>query len=489
MAAMNQSICSGVVVVWTCALAGSAGAQTVEQMWAERCASCHGDKAQGTSAPTLLTKEKRDLALVRPFFESIMNGREGLDDHAFGQGDKALSDKQAYALTVRIREMQEAARFDAGEYLKPVNGVYHSQRHDFRMETVIKEGLSTPWAIEFLSDGRLLITNKNGKLMVARGEKLTTVEGTPAVIDDGQGGLLDTALHPEFEQNGWVYLSFQFGEAKKRGMTKIVRGRLKGEGNSLRWVDEQTIYEAKAEHYMPAGGVHFGCRIAFQKHPDGKWCVYFTHGERGRAELAQDVSRPNGKVHRLYDDGTVPADNPFVDDPRAYPSIWSFGHRNPQGLTFDLDGNLWDTEHGPRGGDELNRVERGRNYGWPLVSFGINYDGTPFRNPWPELNTASVADKDIAMPTFIWLPSIAACGLDVSTGGTFPEWKGDLLAGGLAGMTLQRVRVRDGKVVEVEEVLKNIGRVRDVRVAPDGTVFLVINQPDIVVRLVNTSGT
>ncbi|MCC6969153.1 MAG: PQQ-dependent sugar dehydrogenase [Phycisphaerales bacterium] len=482
---MNHTLRSGALA---CSLlvAAHAAAQNVDALWTGSCASCHGDKAQGKTAASLLTKEKRDLSLLRPFFDTIKNGAPGVENHAFAAGASALDDKQLWALVAYIREQQENARYNAGEVAKAKDGVFTSQHHRYRMERFVKDGLDTPWAIAFLPDGRMLITNRSGKLVATKdGKTLATVQGTPSVVNDGQGGLMDVALHPEYAQNGWVYLSFQHGEPKKKGMTKLVRGKIAGEGDSLTWTDEQVTFEAKPEHYLAAGGVHFGSRTVFQKHADGKWCVFFSHGERGRMEMAQDVTRPNGKIHRLYDDGTIPADNPFVDNPRAYHSIWSFGHRNPQGLVFDLDGRLWDTEHGPRGGDELNLVEKGRNYGWPLVSFGINYSGDPFRTPWPDLASADVQAKNIAMPTFVWLPSIGACGLDVSTGGAFPNWKGDLFAGGLSGGNVDRIRVRDGKVVEREEILKNVGRVRDVRVAPDGTIYVVLNQADIVVRLVN----
>jgi glucose/arabinose dehydrogenase len=195
-------------------------------------------------------------------------------------------------------------------------------------------------------------------------------------------------------------------------------------------------------------------------------------------EHAPMLDRPNGKVHRVKHDGSIPPDNPFVGREDALPSIWSYGHRNPQGMVRDLDGNLWLTEHGPRGGDELNLVRKGGNYGWPVVSFGMNYNGTPYRTPWPEEGAG------ITMPVHAWLPSIAACGLDVvDVDRAFPQWKGDLLAGGLAGETVQRLRVRDGKVVESEELVHGRGRVRDVRVGPDGLVYLVLNGPDVIVRL------
>jgi glucose/arabinose dehydrogenase len=193
--------------------------------------------------------------------------------------------------------------------------------------------------------------------------------------------------------------------------------------------------------------------------------------------LAQDLSEPNGKVYRVREDGSVPQDNPFVNTPNAIPSIWSYGHRNPQGLVMDLNGQLWDTEHGPRGGDELNRVQKGANYGWPLVSFSINYNDQPLTTPWP------TPDQKITLPVYRWLPSIGACGLDMVAGSAFPKWKGDLMAGGLSGTNVDRIRVKGDTLVEREEIMHGMGRVRDVRTGPDGMVYVVLNQPDKVVRI------
>jgi aldose sugar dehydrogenase len=299
----------------------------------------------------------------------------------------------------------------------------------------------------------------------------------------GQGGLMEVRLHPRYQDNGWVYLSYTDGIGEGAGgrrsiaMTKVVRGRLTEDGGVWRWTDEETIFQAKEEHYLP-GGVHFGCKIAFD--PRDPSIMFFAIGDRGHAPLAQDLSRPNGKVHRVRDDGSIPEDNPFVDREGAYRSIWSYGHRNPQGLTFDLDGVLWSTEHGPRGGDELNRVEKGKNYGWPLVSYGINYQGTPLVTPWPEVQGI---EEEIEMPVDTWTPSIAASGLEVVTGTTFEAWRGDLLAGGLASERIDRVRLRDGAVVERETVVRGLGRVRDIVVGPDGAIYIVVNSPDQVVRL------
>jgi glucose/arabinose dehydrogenase len=220
--------------------------------------------------------------------------------------------------------------------------------------------------------------------------------------------------------------------------------------------------------------VHFGSKIVF----DGKGKLYFSIGERGGMEAALDVKSPVGKIFRINDDGTVPRDNPFVNVPGAVGAIWSTGHRNPQGLTLGLDGSLWDTEHGPRGGDELNLITKGASYGWSQVAFSINYNDSPFRIPW------NTGDMKHTLPVYRWLPSIGASGLDTVRGAAFPGWRGDLVAGGLSGANLDRFRVQNGKLIEHEELVWGMGRVRDVAVSPEGYIHLALNQPDKIVRLV-----
>jgi glucose/arabinose dehydrogenase len=255
-------------------------------------------------------------------------------------------------------------------------------------------------------------------------------------------------------------------------------------GKEVHWVEQKTIFEAKPEHYLP-GGVHFCSKFAFD--PFDPTILFFGIGERGQQNFAQDLTRPNGKIHRVKDDGSIPTDNPFVGTKDAYESIWSFGHRNPQGTTFDLAANLWVTEHAPRGGDELNLITKGSNYGWPLVSFGINYNGAALRTPWVDTSPDVPQDSAIQMPTLRWIPSIATCGLCAVDAAQFPQWKGDLLCGGLAGQRVDRVRVRGDQLIEVETILEGIGRVRDIVNGPDGAIYVVLNAPDRVVRLTTTS--
>lgn len=280
---------------------------------------------------------------------------------------------------------------------------------------------------------------------------------------------MEVALHPRYAENGWVYLAFAEGEIHEervQAMTALVRGRIRdGE-----WVDEEEIWRADRRFYS-SSGVHFGSRIAFDR--DGY--LFFVVGERGGWHEAQDLARPNGKIYRLHDDGRVPDDNPFVGRADAIPGIWSYGHRNPQGLAFDTrTGDLWSTEHGPRGGDEFNRIVRGANYGWPVISYGINYDGTPF--------TALTEQEGMESPVYHWTPSIAVCGLAYYDGAAFPRWRGDFFTGALAQQEMRRLRV-EGRVVEDEVILKNAGRVRDVRAGPDGLLYVVLNDPHRVIRL------
>lgn len=451
------------------------GAVNVTRLYNDTCSKCHGMNGEGGGGGTrsVLTKEKYDQRYDQIFFDAIKKGvpEGGMD--AYGP---TMSDPEIWALVVHMRELQGKALREQFGDPKAVKGVYASQRHPFQIETVIDSGLTTPWAIDWLPDGRMLVTNRPGSISVVKDGKIeSTIEGLPKSIELGQGGMMDLTVHPNYAKNGWIYLAFSDpSESNPRhAMTKIVRGKLKFEGSQAKWVSEQKIFQVDQKFYTGAG-FHFGSRIVF----DGKGYVYFVVGERGGNMLAQQVTNPFGKIYRLKEDGTVPTDNPFSTNPDAIPGIWSLGHRNPQGLAFDLQGNLWDTEHGPRGGDEVNRIQKGANYGWPVVAFSINYNDSPFVTPWPK------PEDHITQPVFRWLPSIGASGLDVAHGPAFPDWKGDLLAGGLSGANLDRIRIKDDKVVEREELVHGMGRVREVSVAKDGTIYVALNQPDKIIRLI-----
>jgi glucose/arabinose dehydrogenase len=282
------------------------------------------------------------------------------------------------------------------------------------------------------------------------------------------GGLMDLALHPDYARNGWIYLGYsEAGGPTGASDTVIIRGRVRGS----RWVDQETLFRAPRELYW-ADNTHFGLRFLF----DGQGNLLYSIGDRGHQDDAQSLANPHGKVHRIRDDGKVPDDNPFVGRPGAVASIWSYGNRNVQGMAWHpVTGALWATEHGPRGGDELNHIEKAKNYGWPAVTFGINYDGTP------------VSDKTEAPgmepPVLQWTPSIGACGIAFYTGDQFPGWKNDLFATGLVGKQLVRITL-DGDRVAHREILFKGSRVRDVVQGPDGYLYVALNNPGRIVRLV-----
>lgn len=447
---------------------------SMTRLYNENCSKCHGERGEGGGGgtQTLLTREKFDQKHDRPYFDAIKKGVPDAGMEAYGE---TMTDEQIWGLVVHIRELQgRALRAEFGSP-KATNGVYTAKTEKFKVETVVNEdaGLSIPWSLDWLPDGRMLVTNRPGTMVVIKdGKVVSEVSGIPTSLHQGQGGLMDVRVHPNYATNKWIYVAYnEPAKSGNGGLTKIVRGKIEFTGGEAKWTDNQVIYEAAQEHYSRAG-VHFGGKIAF----DGKGHVFFSVGERGTNMGAQSTSTPFGKVMRVNEDGTIPADNPIPGSP-----MWSYGHRNQQGLAFDAQGNLWDTEHGPRGGDEFNLIKKGVNYGWPVVAFSINYNDSAFRTPWPN------AEQKIDLPQFRWLPSIGASGLVLVNGPAFKSWNGDLLAGGLVGENLDRIKVKDGKLVEREEILHGMGRIRDIRVAKDGTVYLVLNNPDIIVRLVPAS--
>jgi glucose/arabinose dehydrogenase len=344
--------------------------------------------------------------------------------------------------------------------------------HRFKVE-LIADGLEKPWAVARLPDGKFLVTERPGRLLLidGPGSAPRRIDGVPAVVARGQGGLLDVALHPDYDTNGWIYLAFS--KPFERGThTSIVRGRLEGD----RLTGIETVYDPPADQ-AGDGAIHFGCRLAF----DGRGNLFFSIGDRGGPTTsenpAQDLGQAAGKIHRVHDDGRIPADNPFVGRPGALPSIWAYGSRNAQGLVYDqATGRLWETEHGPRGGDELNLIRKGANYGWPLATHGINYSGTTI--------TKNKSRPGMEDPVVQWTPVIAASGLAVYQGDKFPRWRGNLFAGGLAGQRIVRLAMNGSTVASQEVLLKGTGRIRDVRSFDDGFLYVVYDQPGKIVRLV-----
>ncbi len=331
-----------------------------------------------------------------------------------------------------------------------------SEQADFKVVT-LTEGLDHPWGLAFLPDGGMLITERSGDLRLFRDGRLESgpVAGVPEVAARGQGGLLDVAVHPDFAENGLIYLSYA-GPGEGGASTEVARGRLDG----MALQDVEVIFRATPK----SGGTgHFGSRLVFDR--DGK--LFISLGDRRQIRESQNLGNHIGTVIRLNDDGSVPEDNPFLGQAGALPEIYSYGHRNVQGMTLHpVSGEIWSHEHGPRGGDELNLVKAGANYGWPVITYGIDYSG------------AIITDKTEApgmeQPIVYWDPSIAPSGMAFYDGDQFPEWQGDLFIGALAHLHLRRLEMEGGQVVGQESLLTGLNeRIRDVRNGPDGYLYVL----------------
>lgn len=330
---------------------------------------------------------------------------------------------------------------------------------------VIARGLEHPWGLAFLPDGRMIVSERPGRLrVVARDGKLSPpLAGGPKVAATGQGGLLDIALAPDFERSRFVYISFAEPRGGRTNGTSVARARLVGVQGEERLEDVEIIFRQEPAH---RGGLHFGSRLAFA--PDGN--LFVTVGERFEMRYAQDLGRHWGKVIRIRPDGSVPPDNPFVGRQDARPEIWSYGHRNTQAAAIHpASGVLWVVEHGPRGGDEVNIVERGANYGWPVIGYGIDYSGARIHE--------GTHKEGMKQPAYYWVPSIAPSGMAFYTGALFPDWRGNLLVGALAGQALHRLVLDGPRIVAEEVLLRSRGeRIRDVRQGPDGAIWLLTDE-------------
>jgi glucose/arabinose dehydrogenase len=336
-----------------------------------------------------------------------------------------------------------------------------SEKAKFRVETVAG-GLENPWAIAFLPDGRKLVTERPGRLRIlgADGKLSPPVAGLPPVAAVGQGGLLDVALAPDFAGSRRIY--FTYAEPRDGGLngTSVAHARLVEEKGAARLDDLKVIFRQEPAR---GGGFHFGSRLAFAR--DGN--LFVTLGERNAKDPAQDLSGHLGKVVRIRPDGSVPADNPFARKEGVRPEIWSYGHRNPQSAAIHpATGKLWTVEHGARGGDEINVPEAGKNYGWPVISYGRDYSGAKIGE--------GTQKAGMEQPIFYWDPSIAPSGMAFYTGNAFPGWRGNLFVGSLVLRHLNRLELDGEKVVKEERLLIGLGeRIRDVRQAPDGTLWLL----------------
>ena len=349
--------------------------------------------------------------------------------------------------------------------------VEKTEKETFRIETFV-DGFDIPWGMAFLPNKDLIVSDRNGSLWLVnyKSKTRTQIIGVPEVRYKGQGGLLDVQVHPDFINNNFIYIGFTSYLIRKKNktFTSIIRARL--ENNNL--IDQKIIYKADDIFYS-SSSIHYGTRIVFDK----VGYLYFSIGDRGKRDQAQLLNYPNGKIHRLHDDGSIPKNNPFIQEKNAIKSIWTYGNRNPQGLAIHpVSAIIFETEHGPRGGDELNILSSGKNYGWPEITYGKNYSGTTI--------TKYTHKEGMEQPVIHWTPSIAVCGIDFYDGEVFKNWKNDLLVSSLKFENLYRLEIKDNKVTKQEIVYRAGSRIRDVETGPEGFIYLALEDPGRIVRFI-----
>jgi glucose/arabinose dehydrogenase len=454
------------------------------------CATCHGTTAaKGPVGPSLFSDQWIHGGDDDSIFKSI---HDGYAEKGMPPFKDSLTEPEIWQMVAYLR-IQAGALKEKPVYVPDPDGqIVRSEKQTFKVE-VIARNLETPWALGFLPDGRLLITERPGRLRIVENGKMLPepVRGMPKVWEKQDGGLLDVEVHPNYKENGWIYISYsetlrgyvpppsaaptaadttqpppQAGPGPGRGrggppdppsMTVIMRGRIKNN----EFVDQQIIFRAPKEMYNSTNA-HYGSRFLFDKQNH----LFFTLGEKQQMMDAQDLSKPTGKIHRVNDDGTVPKDNPYVDTPNVVPTIWSYGHRNPQGLAWDpVTGQLWESEHGPSGGDEINVILPKHNYGWGVATMGVQ----------PGIVKRSEPGMDD--PVRYWTPSVAPSGIAFYSGDRYPGWQNNLFVSCLAGQQLKRLEISGGKVLHEEQVFNQFGRVHDVIEGPDGYLYVTLQLP------------
>jgi len=346
--------------------------------------------------------------------------------------------------------------------------IHNTEKVSFIVQTYI-DGFDIPWGMAFMPDKRMLVTDRIGDIWIVAKDgtdKVKVIGEVPSVRSKGQGGMLDVEVHPDFINNSFIYLTYS-DISDNKFHTSLIRAKLVN--NQL--VDSEVIFRPK-EQFFTKKTHHYGSRIVF----DDDGFIYFSIGDRGDRDLAQNLDMPNGKMYRIYDDGTIPIDNPFYYTKGAIKSIWSYGHRNAQGLAIHpLTRQIWEAEHGPRGGDEVNIILKGHNYGWPVITYGKNYSGT--------IISRLTHKEGMDQPIFHWTPSIAVCGIAFYDGDQFPEWKNNLLATSLKFERLHRIELDGLNMVKDEIIFEAGSRVRDVEIGPNGMIYVALEDPGRIVQI------
>ena len=421
------------------------------------CAGCHGRKMEG-----FINKEWTNGNTKSDLIKSI---KYGLVSEGMPAYENTFSPKELEELVDYILEGIKAPKIADAPKLSST--VYPNKAYDIQTETVVAN-IEIPWGIKVTADGTIYFTERQGTFKIKKPNgRITTVRNVPEVWNKGQGGMLDIALHPDFETNQIIYLSYSKKNLAGSGATTaVIKAKLVGD--ELLEVTE--IFEA-----LPYTNkkYHFGSRLVF----DDQGFLFISVGDRGvREKHPQSLDNSCGKIHRVHEDGSIPKDNPFYGKSNVIQSIWTYGNRNPQGLVFDkMNKNVWENEHGPKGGDELNIVTKGANYGWPVATYGINYIGTKI--------TDIKEREDIQSPVTYWVPSIAPSGMAIVEGENYPKWNGDILTGSLKFNYISRVKVDGNIMLEEELILKEIGRVRAIEMGADGYLYVGVENPGRILKL------
>ncbi len=426
----------------------------ISDIYKEHCSGCHGQDAKEFITEGLKYGDS---------FEVI---RKGI---ALGYPENGMP---AYGETFTSIEIDHLTRFiqakleGTSDRIQVRGTAYTSEKHQVVLEP-IAEDLHQPWGMVQLPSKDMLITELAGELWWQKGVERRKISGLPAISQHGQGGLMDVILHPNFEENAWVYISYTKEKAGEY-TTAIGRGRLTEDASVI---DFEELFEALPYSTKP---YHFGSRMCF----DDSGYLFFSVGDRGdRDKNPQALDNHCGKIHRIHDDGTIPTDNPFVASAEDYASIFSYGHRNPQGMAIHPQTRkIWIHEHGPKGGDELNIPASAKNYGWPIISYGKNYSGTRF--------TEITHKEGMEQPVLHWTPSIAPCGMAFVSGDRYPNWKNNIMVGSLKFEYLERLEVYKDEVVHQERLFEGIGRLRNVYMAPDGYLYVAVEKPGTIYRVV-----
>jgi len=444
-------------------------AQTGEEIYRNYCGGCHGAQLQGAITTALIKKEWKHGGDRNSIISTVTNGVPNTEMAKWGS---ILTPKQIQDVTDFILKANETPGI-AKTAAKPLS--VQTKHYKLKIEKLVTSGLNGPWGFDFVDANRALVTSKFGVLSWIVNGKLdpTPIGGTPKPYAyDNWGGMLDVAVDPDYAKNGWVYIAFSHnpqGSTDKMtpGMTKVVRGKV----SDHKWTNEQTLFEVEDSVRIP-GGTRWGCRFLFDK----QGYLYFTIGDMDRGTDSQILSRPNGKIYRINPDGSIPKDNPLVGQKNYIQQIYSWGNRNAQGLAqHPVTGVIYASEHGPKGGDELNILKKGANYGWPVITYGIGYDDKPISD--------ITAKEGMEQPITYWTPSIAVSSIDFVTGKMFPKWQNNLIVTALAFEEVRRLVIDGDKVLEQEILMKGYGRVRDVKIGPDGALYLLMNAPDELLRV------